>query len=246
MARLAAWRWWVLGTIGIGILAPMYSVGLQHASPITAAILNSATPAIAAIVGWLFYRIPITRLMIPGIILTFAGCLIATYDPTAGGSPFDLRGGEILIIAAGSCWCWYSITSQRWMRGCSQLRISAVTTATGSVGLLLIYLLASAWGAGDFPPRTPGSDSYTLVFVWLSLVPIMLGNLLWLNAVSKIGLVISALYMNLVPTTTVAISAAMGIRPSAAQLIGGAIVLAGIMLAQLPDKWLLLRARDPR
>ena len=76
-------------------------------------------------------------------------------------------------------------------------------------------------------------------------LPILLGNLLWLNAVSKLGLVFSALYMNLVPTTTVIISAAFDNRPTTTQLAGGAIVLAGIMLAQLPDKWILMRSRAP-
>jgi drug/metabolite transporter (DMT)-like permease len=39
--------------------------------------------------------------------------------------------------------------------------------------------------------------------------------------------------MNLRPITAILITAAQGITPSSQQLIGGGVVLAGIMLAQL-------------
>jgi drug/metabolite transporter (DMT)-like permease len=39
--------------------------------------------------------------------------------------------------------------------------------------------------------------------------------------------------MNLMPITAILITAAMGIAPTKQQLIGGTLVLAGIMLAQL-------------
>ena len=47
---------------------------------------------------------------------------------------------------------------------------------------------------------------------------------------------IAALFMNLMPITAILITAAMGIPPTTSQLIGGALVLTGIMLAQLRRK----------
>ena len=71
------------------------------------------------------------------------------------GAPFDLRGGEIFIIASQACWSWYSITAQRWLLGCSQIRITTMTTVTASATLIGVYLLASLLGAGRFPPAVP-------------------------------------------------------------------------------------------
>ncbi len=232
-AGLAVWRWWLLGTVGIGLFAPLYTLGLQHSNPITAAILSSTSPAITAIVGWLFYRLPIPRRMIPGIALTIIGCIYATYDPALSGTPFDLRGGEIFIIAASACWSWYSITAQRWLLGCTQIRITGMTTLTGSFTLIAAYLIASLAGLGRFPPAAPETTLDIGLFLWLAFVPVMLGNILWHHGVRRLGAVIAALFMNLMPITAILITAALGIAPTAQQLIGGALVLLGIMLAQL-------------
>ncbi len=232
-AGLAPWRWWLLGTVGIGMFAPLYTLGLQHSNPITAAILSSTSPAITAIVGWLFYRLPIPGRMIPGIALTIVGCVYATYDPALSGTSFDLRGGEILIIAAAACWSWYSITAQRWLLGCTQIRITGMTTLTGSFTLIAAYLIASLAGIGRFPPAIPATTLDLGLFLWLAFVPVMLGNILWHHGVRRLGAVIAALFMNLMPITAILITAALGIAPTTQQLIGGAVVLVGIMLAQL-------------
>jgi drug/metabolite transporter (DMT)-like permease len=232
-AGLAPWRWWLLGTVGIGMFAPLYTLGLQHSNPITAAILSSTSPAITAIVGWLFYRLPIPGRMIPGIALTIVGCVYATYDPALSGTSFDLRGGEILIIAAAACWSWYSITAQRWLLGCTQIRITGMTTLTGSFTLIAAYLVASLAGIGRFPPAIPATTLDLGLFLWLAFVPVMLGNILWHHGVRRLGAVIAALFMNLMPITAILITAALGIAPTTQQLIGGAVVLVGIMLAQL-------------
>ena len=232
-AGLAGWRWWLLGGIGIGIFAPLFTLGVNHANLIMVAILSSMSPAVTAIVGRVGFAIPMPARMIPGIVLAIAGCIYATYDPTFAGNPFDLRGGEILVIAAQVCWSWYSIASQRWMHGCSQLRIAGITAVLGSVVLIAIYLLASMLGAADLPPAPPRNAVDTGVFLWLPLVPVLIGNILWFNGVRKLGAVIAALFMNLVPMSAVLITAALGVEPTRQQLIGGAIVLAGILLAQL-------------
>jgi drug/metabolite transporter (DMT)-like permease len=232
-----AWRWWVLGAAGVGLFAPLFTVGLQHADPITVAILGSTSPAITAIVGWVAFRLPMPGRMIPGILLAIAGCAYATYDPHLHGSPFDLRGGEILVIAAQLCWSWYSIASQRWMIGCSQLRISGITTTIGSVMLILAYLVASAVGSAELPPAAPRGLIDAGAFLWLPLVPVLVGNLLWLNGVRRLGAVIAALFLNLMPITAVLITAALGVQPTRQQLIGGGFVLAGILLAQLRWRW---------
>jgi drug/metabolite transporter (DMT)-like permease len=232
-AGMAPWRWWLLGTVGIGMFAPLYTIGVQHANPVTAAILSTTSPVVTAIVGWEAYRLPVPRHTVPGILLAVAGCIYATYDANLPGTPFDLRGGEIFIIAAQVCWSWYSITAQRWLLGCSQIRITAITMLTASATLIGAYLIASILGAGRFPPAVPSTTIDYGLFIWLALVPVMIGNILWHYGVNRLGPVIAALFMNLMPITAILITAAMGIPPTDHQLIGGVLVLVGIMLAQL-------------
>ena len=91
------WGFYGVGTLGLA--APLYTLGIQHSNPVTAAILSASSPVVTAFVGWVAYRLPVPRHMIPGILLTILGCAYATYDPSLPGTPFDLRGGELFIIA---------------------------------------------------------------------------------------------------------------------------------------------------
>ncbi len=108
-----------------------------------------------------------------------------------------------------------------------------MTTVTASATLIGAYLVASLFGAAQLPPAVPTSAFDYGLFIWLALVPVMIGNILWHYGVNKLGAVIAALFMNLMPITAILITATMGIAPTMQQLIGGALVLAGIMLAQL-------------
>ena len=83
------------------------------------------------------------------------------------------------------------------------------------------------------PATVPGNWLDAGLFLWLALVPVMLGNILWHHGVRRLGPVIAALFMNLMPISAVLITAALGVIPSTQQIIGGIAVLAGIMLAQL-------------
>src|SRR5262250_669598 len=94
---LLEWRVWALGT-ALGVFVPLYTLGVAHANPNTAAILGSTGPAVAAIVGWAWFGLPFDRSMMPAVVLAMAGGILATYDSNGAGATFDLRGGEILIL----------------------------------------------------------------------------------------------------------------------------------------------------
>src|SRR5580765_4613031 len=143
---LANWRVWALGAVGVGMFGPLLIVGFAHTNPITAAVLSAMAPAINAAVAWIGFREPLDRSTLPAIGLAIAGGVIATYDPSGADGPFALRGGEILIVGATACWAWYSLMAQRWLAGWSQLRITGLTIATGSVASVAIYLLAALAG----------------------------------------------------------------------------------------------------
>lgn len=236
---VAAWRLWLLGGIGIGVFAPLFTLGVANANPITAAIVSATGPAVAAIVAWSTYRIPLERGMIPAILLAIAGGVLATYEPDSTGSPFALRGGEILIVLASACWAWYSLVAQHWLRGWSQLRISGITMVTGSVVSIAIYLLASLAGLADMPPALPARLLDLGLFAWVILICVVAGVFLWNLGVRSVGVVVASLFLNLTPVAAILISALLGVRPTLPQLLGGALVLGGVLHAQL-------RRRPPR
>ena len=65
---------------------------------------------------------------------------------------------------------------------------------------------------------------------------------LWNFGVSRLGVVVASLFLNLVPVSAVLIAAAMGTAPTLTQLVGGLLVLAGVLQAQLRRLRLARRA----
>lgn len=239
---LADWRVWVLGAIGVGMFGPLLIVGFAHTNPITAAVLSAMAPAINAAVAWIAFREPLDRSTLPAIGLAIAGGVIATYDPGGADGPFALRGGEILIVGATACWAWYSLMAQRWLAGWTQLRITGTTIATGAVASVAIYILAALLGLAPLWPTVPHSALDIGLFSWMTIGPVILGFFLWHYAVRKLGFVVASLFLNLTPVVAILITAvALAVYPTPLQLLGGALVLAGVLQSQL--RRLPLRAR---
>ena len=233
--RIAWWRPVLLGTVGLGLFAPLYTVGVAYANPVVAAVLAAANPVIAAIVAWITFREPIDHRMVPAIVMAVLGCALATInlsDLQDGGSIFVIRGGEILILVAAGCWTWYSITAQRWLRGWSQLRISA-STIGGAVPMLLgVYLAAGKAGWAQIPPPSPPDAWHVVLLCWLTFASIVLCVLLWNYGVRQAGVVVATMYLNLVPVVALGILALMGSLPSLQQVIGAALVILGILYSE--------------
>lgn len=236
------WRIWPLGIIGIGIYSALYTVGVQHCHPVTAAILSATSPAVAAIVDLVVFRVPLDKRMLPAILLAIIGGALATVHFGAGDM-FDFRGGEILIVTAFACWSWYSTAAQRWCRGWSQLRITTTTMTTGGAGLIVIYLVAAALGAAILPPPMATDPVDWLVLAWVTVVLVAFGVYLWNFGVKRTGVVVASLYLNLVPVVAIGIFALSGTLPTWPQILGGVLVIVGVLMSELQ----LLKAKktDP-
>lgn len=225
-------RIWLLG-LALGAFVPLYTLGVAHADPNTAAIVGSTGPAVAAVVGWACFGLPFDRSMVPAIVLAMAGGILATYDSGAAGGAFDLRGGELLILLASACWAWYSLASQRWLAQWSQLRISCVTMVPGTVVSVAVYLVAALAGSADLPPGAPTGLLDIGFFAWMTIMAVIAGLLGWNYGVRQLGVVVASLFLNFVPVFTILITTLQGRPPTTSQLLGGALVLAGVLQSQL-------------
>jgi drug/metabolite transporter (DMT)-like permease len=232
LRALANRHLWILGGV-LGVFVPMYTLGLKHADPNTAAILGSTGPVVGALVARFGFAMPLDRAMIPAMVLAMIGGTLATLDPAGGGLAFDVRGGEFLILIASACWAWYSLAAQRWLAGWSQLRISGLTMVTGAVASTAIYVVIAALGGAPFPPLVPTEAVDLGLFAWMTLIAVVAGILGWNHGVRRLGIVVASLFLNFVPVFAIIITSVMGTPPTAMQLVGGALVLIGVTQSQL-------------
>ncbi|MGH6931366.1 MAG: DMT family transporter, partial [Dongiaceae bacterium] len=244
IGALASRRLWFLG-LALGVFVPLYTLGIKHSDPNTAAILGSTGPVVGALVARFGFAMPLDRTMIPAMVLAMIGGTLATFDLNPGGVAFDVRGGEFLILIASACWAWYSLAAQRWFSGWSQLRISSLTMVTGAVASTVIFLAAAALGGAPFPPPPPVAAVDIGLFAWMTLVAVVAGILGWNYGVRRLGIVVASLFLNFVPVFAILITTVMGTPPTTMQLLGGVLVLAGVMQSQLRHLPWRRRAADP-
>jgi drug/metabolite transporter (DMT)-like permease len=221
----------LVGGLGFGGFGGLYTLGVAHANPITAAILSAAGPVIAAVVVHFGYGGQIAPYTRPALALAFAGGAMAMVDWRAPGNPFLFQGGEVLLLLAALCWCWYSVEAQRSLAGMTQMQITFLTMIPASAVLTIAYLAAGLLGAAHLPmPRPTGAD--LLIFLYMGGAVAAVGVMMWNYGVQRLGVVVASIYLNLIPVVAVTISVVLGTPLRLEQLLGGILVLGAVALSQ--------------
>ena len=211
----------------------LYTFGVAHAHPATAAIVLMCGPIWAALLARLMLRAP----MPPGFAFTLllvvgGGVVVVLGSPGRTRQGFALEGGEPLLVIAQLCWSWYSIQAQRWLGNRGQIVLSALSSTTASV--LLGLVCGAVWLAGGIalPEQAPSAADWGML-AWIGLFGVAVAVLLWNTGVSLVGVSVASLFANTAPIFSIALAAAMGREPTWLQLIGGAVVVAGIAQHQV-------------
>ncbi|GIK96860.1 MAG: membrane protein [Alphaproteobacteria bacterium] len=223
----------LLGSVGFVLSSICMSLSVLWSSGVAAAIVSATNPISAAITARLLFGMSLGRGILFGAALAVAGSGIAILGAGTAFGEFDgFRGGELLVIVANVAWTWFSLAAQRWLRGASQLDISLLTTVPGALCMTLVTVAAG--GVGLVELRIDLAPEYLLPVLYTGTVPIAIGNFLWHFGVSRIGIAVSSMYTNLIPVTAALVAFVwIGTQPTLYQLVGGAIIIAGVFYAQV-------------
>jgi drug/metabolite transporter (DMT)-like permease len=234
------WRVAVLSLCVAGFLV-LYNLGLYRTHPMTVAALSAGSPVYVAVVSRLMTGARLARGFWGATLLTLLGAGIAISGRAKGGAPwaFSLQGGELMVVGSICSWTAYSILAQRWFPpAVSQLRRTFLTTVGAVPWLLLVWGLARLAGLAGAPQMQPGPVPM-MQLVAAAVLCTALATVAWNTGVSHLGIHTGAMWQNLVPVFAVLISLLFfGVQPLAEQLLGGAVVLAGVLYMQ----WQRLRA----
>ncbi len=167
-------------------------------------------------------------MMAAGIALSFAGMALLI----AGGGKFDLNGssilGDVLILGCAMLWAVYTVGSKPLLARYSPLEMTAWTMLAGTVPLVLVSLpqmLAQDWAA--VPPVAWGALVYSAV------LSVTVGYVIYSVSVKRVGNARTAVYQNLTPVVAIVFAwITLGDTLAPVQLLGGAVVLAGLMVTR--------------
>jgi len=199
-------------------------IAMQWIEASAAAIIASTLPLMVAAAGFLFLGDRLKPLAVAGLIAGFGGVILIMGARFGGG--LDPLGVALCVLAA------IALT----------VATLALRGASSGGNVMMVVGLQMLIGAGaligpavvfeDFVVNW--SSQLILAFLYTTLVPGLAATWVWFKLVQRIGTVRGATFHFLNPFFGVAIAAALlGERLGLADVIGVAIIMAGILAVQL-------------
>jgi drug/metabolite transporter (DMT)-like permease len=221
----AQWRSVVIfGVCQNALYLGLNFVAMQHVEASLAAIIASTMPLLVALLGWLFLGQKVRPLGIAGLVAGVAGVAIIMGSRLSGGvSPegVALCGLGALALAIAT------LTVRGASSGGNVLMIVGLQMFVGAA-ILAVASAATETIAVRWSPRL------VLAFAYTTLFPGLIATWVWFRLVDRIGAVRAATYHFLNPFFGVLVAALfLGEHVGAGDLIGVAIVTAGILAVQL-------------
>lgn len=208
---------------------------LQYTTAINSSLIGSTNPMVTTLLAALFFQERLTWSRIAGIIFSFSGVFIVITNADWNIiRTFHLNSGDLLMFIAVFCWAVYSLLGRRYMK---EYSLSPVMVTAYTFLLCVIFSLPFVcW-------ENPASYlPYTTMKGWLSIFYMsffasVLGYLIQMVAIRKIGASRSAMFINLVPIFTIIQSITiLGEAFSLYKLLGAGIIILGVYLAIRPEE----------
>ncbi len=221
-------RYLVLATLG----GPGFIIGMTVAVGISgatiAAFVAGAYPVVAAAGAPLVLGERPSRVAFAGLGLAFLGALLM-----AG---FDIGGLRLdgLMVASGAALSFgiFLLLARRW-QGPWRMPAAAVTFLDFGMAGVVAALICLVGGGGPLVPGGTPAEPW-LAIAYLAVAPGLIGTLAVLESVKRIPAASSSAFLMLNPLTAAVLAApVLGERLTPVQLLGGALVLAGIAMATL-------------
>ncbi len=218
-----------LGFLGMFLYSALYYFGIDRLTAQEACILNYLWPVMIVVFSCLILREPFTGRKAGAVALSFSGVLvIALFGLARDGGRFsgDLPGIAACVLAA-VCYGLFCVLNKKL-----DLDQTVGMVVFWGITCLCAFLLSLAEGQMVLPslPQLGG-------MVWLGIAVHGLPYLLWavaLNGVENTARIANLAYLT--PILSVIVSAAaLGEALSPAYLIALLLILAGIVIQNLPE-----------
>lgn len=229
MAALPRRTFWALaglGVVGNTLYQSAFMTGLSLTSATNSAMIVASLPVVVAMLGTALGIERTSPVMWLGVVLGTAGVALVV---TARGIHFHAGSfrGDLLVLFATLCWSFYTVGVRQVGRRVNPLQITAITTAAGTPGLLLLGapgLIRQEWSAVTV--QTWGALAYA------GLLSLVLAYVLYNRAVQGIGSGRTAIYNCITPLVAMLIAwLTLGEVPTGVQLVGVALVIAGVLVS---------------
>ncbi len=224
-------EWTVVVIIGISqnaLYLAFNFIAMQWIEASLAAIIASLLPLVVAVVCWVFLGEKTGLNGMLGLTVGFGGVLVIMLDKLSGSSAS--LGMTLCLIGVAALAGATLYVGRMMSLNKNVVMIVGLQMLVGSITLFPFSLIFETW-------NIEWSTSFILAFLYTTLVPGLLGTLIWFFLVRRIGPVRAATFHFLNPFFGVLVAALILSEPlSLRDGIGVTIIMAGILLVQLSRK----------
>lgn len=235
--RSPLWKSWrrfaVLGLLGVGVYNALQYLALQTSTPINVTLVTSSMPVWMLLIGWLFFKAPVSGRQILGALISICGVLIVLcrgdwHQLLA----LRLVAGDLLMIVATICWSIYSWLLSRPNEPAS-IRQDWAQFMIAQVGFGLVWCALSAsveWSVSD--ARVIWGWPLAAALLYVATGPAIVAYHCWGAGVRRAGPNVAAFFNNLTPLFAAILSSAfLHELPRGFHVVAFALIATGIVLS---------------
>jgi drug/metabolite transporter (DMT)-like permease len=217
-----------LGLIGFGLYQDLWASALDITTASNSALITAATPVSTVLLAAAVGSDTLSRAKLVGAAIAFAGAVsvvLATHGIGLSGA----SAGDLMTFAATLCWAVYVAFGSPVLQRHSPLRTATWAIGFGCLGMLPL----AVWQATSFDASRVDGRTIALFF-YCTLLAAAAANVVMFEAVKVLGPARMVLFQFLMPAFAVVAAAIfLGESIVLGQILGGAIIVAGILVSRL-------------
>lgn len=225
----------LLGLLGIIPPSVMLAWGIAHSSSSNAAILSLTIPGLMTVLGVIMLGERLTLIRVASLGLGLAGTLMISAGDLAQASfSRSLLLGNFVILLGGMGSAFYNTYSKALLARFSELDVLLYSYFVGAAACAAISVVGETvpfYRVGAYNPGTWIAIGILGIFSW------GIAMLLWMWVLNRLDVGQVAMSIYLLPLFGLTLSViTVHDRITAAQILGGAIVVAGTLVLTVFEK----------
>ena len=230
----------IYGATMSAVYQVLFLLGVSYTTSGNTALIIATIPIWTALLARLFLHEILRKLAWWGLAVAFAGTVIVALQKGDLTARLDQFWGNLFILVSALVWAAGTVYSRNLLTKISPMQLSAAGYVIG----LPVHLLIAV---GRYEESLPAlqSPSLWLIILYSGVLSSGLALPMWNFGVRHAGAAHAAIIQNLVPL--VAIVAAWLVRDepvTQAQILGGSLILAGVLMVRFRRKTTPVRVPD--
>ncbi|MBC7926079.1 MAG: DMT family transporter [Bryobacteraceae bacterium] len=215
-----------LGLLGVGLNQLLFVVGLSRTTVAHASLMIGLTPILVLSFAALSGQERLSPLRILGMLCALGGIAVLQFGPST--DKIATPAGDVLVFLGGLTFAIFTIVGKATMGRVGGIVVN--TCAYAGTGLAMLPLTIYLGRDFNFSAVTPAAWASLL---YMAICPSVIAYLIYYHALSRIPASRLSTFTYLQPLLATGMAIPLlGEHPTAGLMTGGALILAGVFLAE--------------